>query len=377
MNGNRRTIAFISGPLNDGGAEQQLFHLLGGLDRGRWSPLVLHVSDRHEGVWRKPIEDLGVRILHFDRRGGRPRRIVRMAQALRAERVDIVHSSLLYLNPYAAIAGKLAGVPVRIGGICEDARPGGEIGLARRLGYYGCDIFISNFAAAGGNLPARVMDEGRHRVVYSGIPPSDLVDEQRRNQLRAAIGCAPDQQLIGAVGRMDENKNFASLIRAFSGIAERWPRASLVLVGGGPLRTDLEALARGLDVGDRVLFPGRLPGAAQSDIFPMFDVACLTSRSEGFPIVLLEAGMAGVPVVSTVCGGTPELIEEGQTGYLTPREDDHAVADRIERLLSDPARSRQMGRAARQRVLDRFTVSRMVLQTVTVYDEALSRAAAA
>ena len=364
-------IAFLSGPLGRGGAEQQLYYLLSGLDRARWSPLVIHTSRRQDEHWVEPIRDLGVDVLHVDSSRGRLGRIQQTARVLKEHRAGIVHSTLLYLNPYAAVASRLAGTRLCIGGICEDASGRPQLRSMLWMGYHGCDVLMSNFAAAMRNVPDRVKSRTLQRVVYSGIPISEMVNGAERARVRASFGCSGEGPVIGAVGRLDRNKNFTLLIDAFARVAPKWPASRLVIAGDGPMRAELESYAAGLGLSGRVRFPGRVPGSAETAIFPAFDVACLSSISEGFPIALLEASMAGVPVVSTVCGGTPEMIADGETGYLTGQGDVGAMSAAIARLLADPERARAMGRAGRERVTREFSVARMISSTEAVYEEAL------
>jgi glycosyltransferase involved in cell wall biosynthesis len=371
----RFRIAFLAGPLGRGGAEQQLYYLLEGLDRETWSPFVIHVSDKPDEYWVGPIQQLGVPVRYVDRSRGRLNRILDIARALKQEPTDIVHSTLLYLNPYAAISGRIARVKVKIGGICEDAPGTIQLTSPLWLGYYGCDILVSNFKAAFRNVPARV--RAVRRVVYSGIPVSAPVDLAQRRKARLALGCDGDGPLIGAVGRVDRNKNFGMLIRAFASLAQKWPSARLAIAGDGPMRAELADLAAELGVKDRVLLPGRVPGSAQQDIFPAFDVSCLSSLSEGFPVALLEASMTGLPVVSTICGGTPELVENDVTGYLVGRDDSAAMADGIDRLLANPDHARVLGRAGREKMIRDFDVSKMVRSTEAIYREAVGMRGAA
>ena len=106
-------IAIISGQLGLGGAEQQLYHLLAGLDRSRFSPIVISLGPRDE-YWTKPIRILGVPLWHFDRSLGRLGRAIQIARLLRRENVQIVHSWVLHTNPYSSVAGRLSGAPLRL-----------------------------------------------------------------------------------------------------------------------------------------------------------------------------------------------------------------------------------------------------------------------
>jgi glycosyltransferase involved in cell wall biosynthesis len=367
-------IAFISGPLGLGGAERQLLYILEGLNRTTWSPLVLHVSDTPEAHWVGPINDLDVPVVHIEKTGGRLARVRRISRVLRDRRIEIVNSLLLYLNPYAALAGTLASVPVRIGSICENAPATPRLNSLIWLGYYGLDVLITNWQGALDNIPAFVRRRAAVAVVRYGIPETALATEPERVQLKARLGCQPGHRVIGAVGRIDDNKNFDMLVRTFATLAPKWPDLQLAIIGDGPARSRLVATVARLKLSDRVALPGAIVGA--SALFAAFDVACLTSRQEGFPNVLMEAAMAGVPVVATRCGGTPEVVEPGVTGFLVPSEDTSDMAEKIDHFLSDPDRARACGQAARARMLREFSLPKMVTATASVYEQALGRAGA-
>src|SRR5262245_1612957 len=114
MQENALGLALISGQLGLGGAEQQLYHLLSGLDRSRFRPVVINMG-LHDEYWEQPIKSLGVPVWHIPRSLGRINRAVRVASLLRSEKVQIVHGWVFHANPYSAIAGRLARVSVRIG----------------------------------------------------------------------------------------------------------------------------------------------------------------------------------------------------------------------------------------------------------------------
>src|SRR5262249_55707283 len=127
-------------------------------------------------------------------------------------------------------------------------------------------------------------------------------------------------RVIGTVGRLTEIKRQDVLIRAFARVAARHPESRVLLVGDGPLRAVLEALAAPLGVGDRVTFAGYRDRPER--FLRLMDVFALTSRSEGMPLAILEAWAAGLPVVASRVGGIPEVVADGRTGLLFPAGDD-------------------------------------------------------
>jgi len=152
----------------------------------------------------------------------------------------------------------------------------------------------------------------------------------------------PDAPLAIYVGRLGVEKRIDEL----RGVLERIPELRLALVGSGPAREDLEAHFGG-DLRDRVHFAGTLSGDALSAAFASADVFCMPSDSETLGFVVLESMASGVPVVGCNAGGVPNLIDDGVDGYLHETGDVDAMADRVRRLIQDPARRKAMGAAAR------------------------------
>ncbi len=163
----------------------------------------------------------------------------------------------------------------------------------------------------------------------------------------------PPARLIGSAGRLSPEKGFDVLVDAAAGVCRADAGAGFVVFGDGPLR---QALAR--RIVERGLEGRFVLAGFRTDLdrlLPGLDLAVLSSHTEGLPVAVLEAQAAGVPVVATAVGGTPEVVVEGQTGWLVAPGDPAALAERIGQALADPERLRQMGRHAAQRVREEFT----------------------
>jgi glycosyltransferase involved in cell wall biosynthesis len=141
------------------------------------------------------------------------------------------------------------------------------------------------------------------------------------------------------------------------------------LIGDGPLRAELEALTADLNLTDRVRFLGSRDDVAA--LLVAADVAVLSSRSEGLSLALLEAMAAGKPVVATRVGGNPEVLTDGETGRLVPPADPEALAAALLEVLDQPGQAAALGRAARSRVVERFSLRGMVTQYEQVYERLL------
>lgn len=191
-------------------------------------------------------------------------------------------------------------------------------------------------------------------------PPVDTVrfapDPAARAAVRARyrLGDAP---VVSCVSRLVPRKGQDVLVAALPRIRARVPGARLLLVGGGPYRDRLRALAARAGVADAVVATGGVPAAELAAHHAAGDVFALPCRThlggldvEGLGIALLEAAASGLPVVAGDSGGAPETVEAGVTGHVVAGRDVAAVADRVADLLADPARATAMGRAGRARV---------------------------
>ena len=159
--------------------------------------------------------------------------------------------------------------------------------------------------------------------------------------------------MVGSLGRLDAVKGYDVLLRALA----RLPGVRAVVLGEGGARAALEASARDLGVADRVELPGWSDAPASA--LPGFDVFCLPSRSEGFPLSIVEAMFAALPVVATRVGSVAELVADGCTGLLVERDDVDGLVAALARLRDDPALRERLGDAGRRRALTSYTVGHM------------------
>lgn len=274
--------------------------------------------------------------------------------------------------------------------------------LARRLGiplvttFHGFDATLSTAALlrspAWANYPLfrhRLAQQGdlflcvssfiRERVLAMGFP------EARTHVHYTGVDCqairpraqGQESRTILHVGRLVDMKGTRHLIQAFAALAQRHADVRLVIIGDGPLRRPLRALAETLNLGRRVTFLGALPHAQvlawmrSAAMLVLPSVHTATGRVEGLGMVLLEAAATGVPIVGSRVGGIPEAMIDGQTGFLVPEQDPAALARRMSDLLDDPAMRLRMGLQARRFVEQRFDIRRQTETLEAFYDGVL------
>ncbi len=210
---------------------------------------------------------------------------------------------------------------------------------------------------------------GKVVVVYNGIDPSrNSVDEAvnvRGTLVRCRHGISPEVMLVGLIGRLVPIKGVDIFLEIARMIVQKTDRVRFVVIGDGPLRESLERHSRSLGVADKVVFVG-----FQDPIEPYFsaiDALAITSYHEGIPIVLLEAMLQRVPVISFSVGGLPEVLVHGESGILVPFGERKTFAEELFRLLNDDSLKNRLVTKAENLVKSRFTVNQMVENTVKAY----------
>ena len=300
-----------------------------------------------------------------------PRMARDVIRAVRAERPDLIHTHLVHGDVYGAVAAGRLRLPY------VSTRHNDDRYLLGPFRY------VDRAFARGAHRLIAISDAVRHFLEAAGHDPEKLVtiryglDELPADPSQptpAEAGIPPDAPLALAVGRLIEQKDHATLLRAFAGVRERVPEARLAILGAGPLEAATRELACELGVEDALALPGR---TAPRDWLERADVFVHTSCWEGFGIVLLEAMLASLPVVATSVSAVPEVVAQGETGVLAAAGDVAGVASGLEALLLDPARARELGEAGCRRAREEFSVAAMAERTLRVYEEALSSVSSA
>ena len=359
----RRVMQLVLG-LSPGGTERLVIELCKRL-ASRIDAIVCCLDER--GEWADELETRHIPVVALGRKPGfHPTLALQIAKLIRVHGIEVVHCH--HYTPY--IYGRLATAiaPAMLvfteHGRLFDTPPSRRRRLVNpllaRLGGRVCAVSrdLRQHMVAEGFPPSKV------QVVYNGIDPGQPVTDATRTLTRRQLGLAPDALVIGSVGRLDPVKNFGQLLRAHANIVRDHRSARLVIVGDGPERAALEALAAQLEVASTVRFAG-YRGDARA-ILPAFDIYVNCSTYEGVSLTILEAMAAALPVVATSVGGNPEVVVDGETGLLAAT---HAadLALAINRLIEQAPRRREMGEAGRSRVQTHFLLARMVEDYAAAY----------
>jgi glycosyltransferase involved in cell wall biosynthesis len=283
--------------------------------------------------------------------------------------VDIVHCADLLAAHHTAIAGRLAGLPV----VCHIRSHRPEISGRDQTFLLAVKRFLFVSETTRREFGFR-RGAARGRVVYDGIPLPGICPPPA-NSL-GEFGIPPGAPVVSMVARLTPEKDYLSLARAAARVVRSVPAARFLAIGdhqgSATMRTchwELSRLLDSLGIASSFVFAGHRTDVGR--IIASTHVAVHSSLSEGLPLAVLEAMAHGKPVVATAVGGIPELVREGETGFLVAPGDHAGMADRILSLLANPAEGARMGCAARELCRARFSVEQLAGGVSEVYRQLL------
>lgn len=369
-----RSIAYVIGQLGASGTERQLLALVERLDRERFQPHVICLSedDMLGDSFRRV--DCPVHVLSREQLG-LARTWLELLFRLRSLRPAIVHA-ISYAWYLALPAAWVARVPHIV--VSERTVPLWKTSRHRlldRILLRSVDVAIAN-----SNRVRQVfwLDLGlradRCRVIYNGLDLPTFDAQQQAGfaaPIPDAVESFPAGHVVCAVANLRPDKCLDILIQAHAFICRYHPDVQLWIVGHGRQSADLYGLATKLKIAHRVQFWGFRNDVPA--ILHKATIGVLSSRTEGCANAVIEYMAAGLPVVATTVGGNIELVVDGETGLLVPPYSPESLANAILHLLDKPALAQEMGRAGRVRAVAQFSMERMVKETEAVYREILSR----
>jgi glycosyltransferase involved in cell wall biosynthesis len=371
MTHSRLGIAFITGQLGLGGAEKQLFLLARGLLHEGWQVSVITMGHREGEYWEQPLCEAGIPVFKIKMDKSRIHRLFEIRKVLKASNVRVIHSWSMHTNLYAAVGGRLGGVPVRMGSErANHMSSQNGLGSWYSLCLWGLDALVTNNKQEAAFLKSRIPNL-KVCVVPNGVETQKQVASlQTKQALRRRLSILSSSPIIGAIGSMVPRKNFTLLIKALEVLARRNVDFTLMLIGDGPMLSDLKRQAALSLPSESFFFLGAIPNAVTW--YPAFDLHCMCSiDQEGMPNVIMEASAAGLPVIASEVGAVHDLVEDGITGFLVQPNDVESLADKLEKLLIDPQLRQRMGQAGMEKMASEFSVETMVTRMMKVYKDAL------
>ena len=368
-----RILQLITG-LGQGGAEQIVLDLAGRLDRQRYQMSVCSILDvsGEQGVYVGRLKDAGADVLSLNVTGKlQLRRALALENLLRGLRPDILHCHMFHANVLGRRIGHRVGISNIIATvhIAERRWRPWRFWMERRTDPLGTiTVCVSESVLEFQSKKTRIPRD-RFIVIPNGIDTGRFAEASRPpDEVREEIGIQPGAKVIGSVGRLDKQKGYRHLIRAFAAIARNAGGVELVIAGDGPELGMLRWMAEGAKCDDRVHLIGRRDDVP--DLLHAFDVFAMPSMYEGLPLALIEAMAAGVPVVASAVDSIPEVLGAGEpggrVGRLVPPGEPAKLADAIRDALENPSSERV--ERARARARERYDVAAMVAKYAELYD---------
>jgi glycosyltransferase involved in cell wall biosynthesis len=370
-------ILLLTASLAPGGAETVIVQLAKAVRAGGAEVSV--VSMLPPTAFTGELESSGVPVVSLEMKGRRLNiiAIFRFFKYLHRFQPNLIHGHMFHASILARLARAVTGIPV----VCTVHN---EIESSRRKRsahfrewiYRVTDALCVRTTAVSERVRQRYVREGivpagRIEVIGNGVDPERFQPcPEQRQRTRAAYGWL-DSFIWLAVGRLELAKDYPNLIQAFHRVHEHSPASRLVIVGEGRLRTQIEGLITRAGLQEAVSLLGLRTDVP--DLVNACDALVVSSAWEGGPIVLLEAGAAGRPVVATEVGAAPEIVVRGQTGFLVPVRDPHALGKAMTELMElEPDERAHMGREARRYVMDRFSLRSVHDRYKRLYSEVLA-----
>ena len=367
----KKRILQIIPTLDRSGAEKQMTLLARGLPKEEFDVHVCALT--RGGPLAADLEEAGIETTVIGKRWRvDPLAFYRLKKHIARVRPDLVHTWIFAANSYGRAAALACGAKCLVAGErCVDPWKGWtELAVDRRLARRTTRIVavsrgVKDFYVGHG-LPADKIE-----VIPNGVAPS-VPQEVDRQQLLAELGLADDCRLIGVIGRLWPQKRIKDAIWAADLLKRIRDDVHLLVVGDGPHRDRLRKFRDQCELRDKVHFLGHRDDVPR--LLAHLDLLWSTSAYEGQSNSIMEAMAAGVPVMATNIPGTDELVVHGETGYLVPKGKPSraALAAHTDPVLDDPDLARRLGQAARRRMLDEFSIERMVERYTDLYRELLA-----
>jgi glycosyltransferase involved in cell wall biosynthesis len=373
-------IALVIARLNVGGPATHVIELASGLPRELFTTrLIAGREGRGETGMQYLAKEKGVRpesVPALSPHLG-PMDLIAFFQLLRIFREwkpDVVHTHTAKAGAVGRVAARCAGVPVVIhtfhGHVLHGYFPRPMEGffrnVERTLARITDRIVTLSPALRADLAEMGIADPAKIDVVPLGMDLDlFLRSDSRRGELRAELGAAIHEPLVGVVGRLVPIKNHRLFLEAARSMVDSGNPARFVIVGDGELRDSLRNYASELGIAERVRFLGW-----RKDMVPVYaglDLLALTSDNEGTPVALIEGMAAGVPVVATDVGGVPDVVRNGTSGRLVPAGDSSALCRAWLTALAEKESTEQMRIRARRDVEERFSRGRMLSAMADLY----------
>jgi glycosyltransferase involved in cell wall biosynthesis len=357
--------------LTFGGAETLLRDLAVGLEKRGYR---ITVGYSTPGPFVQELAEKGLTLKHLPRRGLiDPMFMLRMVRLMRNDPPQIVHTHLFKSDFHGRLAARLAGVPVVVSTLHNNDSWANNWLLGHLYGataYWADRLIAVSSEVKAFHLKKTGVPLKKILVIENGVDVAAFLGhETKAEKIRQEFGIAPDAPLLGIIGRLKPQKDLPTFLLAATEVLRERPDARFLVVGDGPLRAELETQAQALGLLPSLIFTGMRKDIPS--ILASLNILVLSSLWEGLPVILLEAMAAARPVVSTSVDGVIGVALPDETALLTPPNTPSELAQACLKLIRDPKLAQSMGRAGRERVMDKYSLNVMIDHISALYVDLL------
>lgn len=366
-----RRVAIIIDSLKIGGAQQLVSAFASNAPNYGIEPVIINLKDGSPSVILDGILAAGVKVITVPSYSlFNFKRLRWLVGFLRESKIDVVQTHLMYANILGSVAAHLADLPVISTLHSTHVRSGFRSKLLKRLEDFCLHRFATRILAVGDMVASA--HQGRYEgravdVIPNGIPEIRAVSASDRDRLRHELG-GNGQPIIITVGRFSTAKGYHDMIEAFKLLQQKNLKSKLLMVGSGSTQDSIRSQIEELDLEHSVILAGDRNDVPQ--LLASSDVFASSSHREGLPLSVLEAMMAGLPVVATAVGDIPNVVTR-DTGVIVPPHRPEMLAAALEELLTNPVKRQEMGKAAKDRAQQEYSVDVWMKRHVKLYEDVI------
>jgi len=367
-------IVQIIDEISMGGAEKLLITLAGQAQAYSLDITIVSLSSNNDQMMLDELSRLRTKVKIFPAKHLHDLRcIFRLTCFLSSQKFDLVQCHLTYANIIGTLCGRLAGLPVVITLHTTVDEPQ-RFNLAKeilRIWIY--RLCTKRIVAVAYEIAAVYQARFRGRsidVIPNAVSITEAISNDERNRLRQELVGDASRPVAISVGRITPDKGFNDLVSAFSTLLLTHPNAALLIAGDGCLFEKIRAQIRELNLEKNVVLLGMRNDVPR--LLAISDIYVSSSHREGLPLTILEAMMAGLPVVATSVGDVPRLITP-DIGLVVPPHQPESIAEAIAKLLDEPAMLRQMGAAGRALAIEQYSSQVWMERLVDLYAQTLRK----
>lgn len=366
-------VAIVIDSLRVGGAQRLISAYASTAAAHDLSPVIITLREGGAPFILESIDAAGIRVIPVCAGSlFNVWRLQRLVETLKTEKVDLVQTHLVYANILGTLAAHIAGIPVIATLHSIAVAEGWKSTILKVIENFVLRRYATRILAVG-QVVADINkgNYGRQKVnvIPNGIPVRTSLQVPERDRLRREITGNASDSIIITVGRFARAKGFEDMIQAFHLLRLKDPNPKLVMVGSGTSVDIIKNQIVDLHLDQAVILTGEREDVHQ--LLASSDVYASSSHREGLPLAVLEAMMAGLPVVATSVGDIPNVVTE-ETGVVVPPHHPELLAAALEELLRNPEKRHSMGQAAYRRAMNEYSLEAWMKKHVALYQEILS-----